>query len=42
MNSSTLFGVIVRCCVGVDMLDIQKLSSLTSIYDGIRDVVSLC
>ena len=42
MNSSILFGIIVGGGAGLEILDIQELSSLTSMYDGIRDMVSLC
>ena len=42
MNSSILFGIIVGGGAGLDILDIHELSSLTSMYVGIRDVVSLC
>ena len=42
MNSSLLFGVTVGSCLEVDRLDIQELTSLTSMYGDIRDLVSLC
>ena len=41
-NQSTLFGSLVGSCVGMDRLDTLEISSLTSIRDGIRDLVSLC